>query len=788
MTIEGIATLENQSYHNTIKVRFERIAPSVLLDSTYTVADGRFSVGIEAGIYNISYSKEGYFTSFMYDISLYSNTALNDIILSEKTTLLNVPLNFSSIQSAINSASDGDTILVAPGTYFENLNFNGKNITVASHFLTTNDTTYISQTVIDGDEKGSVVDFLNNEDSRATLTGFSIINGDSDATTYPERIGSGILCMNSSPTFRNLVIRNNNEGGIYCINSSLHIEYVDILNNNANSYGGGITCEENSNITFLNGNIKNNISGGGITNDCGAIYLSSSTLQLKNVIIDNNTGTAINAHGSSNVLVESCILSKNSAYFAGIWCGDGTDLSLENVILSNNSGHVLYLTGGNNTTLINVNISDNIVFKNILGDVSGGGINIRNADNVTIKNCIISNNKGNYGLNNIYTSGQLEIINSNFWNNEGGNLLNTGDFVGKNVTINANGDSCDAYYNIQLNPRFIDAKKGNYHLLDNSPCIGAGTPENAPEYDIEGNKRGTTPDMGTYENVLDAPVPSYPPSITTTSLPDATEGINYSEKISVVNMDDGESLEFELLEFPEWISINESGVLSGLPEYDDDGLDVPISIRVTDATGFSDTLTTTFDVIDVEHPPVIVSIELPDATQFQKYEFPLEVQDADFTDNFRYSILDGPAWLAVNVSGQLLGTPEESDMANNIPVSIRVEDATGLADTLNTTINVLEGIIVSADEEIPSEFSIKGIYPNPFNPHTTIEYTIPNDGHIKLTVYNSFGQKVTTLKDEYQQTGNYSVTWNASEFSSGMYFCILEANGYIQTHKMMLMK
>ena len=72
---------------------------------------------------------------------------------------LNVPADYSTIQSAIDAAVNGDTILVQPGTYVENINFNGKNIIVASLFLTTADTSYIYQTIIDGNQTGRVVIF-----------------------------------------------------------------------------------------------------------------------------------------------------------------------------------------------------------------------------------------------------------------------------------------------------------------------------------------------------------------------------------------------------------------------------------------------------------------------------------------------------------------------------------------------------------------------------------------------------------------------------------------------------
>ena len=93
------------------------------------------------------------------------------------STIINVPADQPTIQEGIDAAVNADTVLVQPGTYVENINYNGKNITVASLFLTIQDTTYISQTVIDGDSIDSVVTFESGEDPSTLLTGFTITNG-----------------------------------------------------------------------------------------------------------------------------------------------------------------------------------------------------------------------------------------------------------------------------------------------------------------------------------------------------------------------------------------------------------------------------------------------------------------------------------------------------------------------------------------------------------------------------------------------------------------------------------
>ena len=97
------------------------------------------------------------------------------IIISSSlySTIINV-LEGQSIQAGIDAAANTDTVLVQPGTYFENINFSGKLITVASLYLTTADSIYISSTILDGSYTASVVVFESGEDSTAVLNGFSI--------------------------------------------------------------------------------------------------------------------------------------------------------------------------------------------------------------------------------------------------------------------------------------------------------------------------------------------------------------------------------------------------------------------------------------------------------------------------------------------------------------------------------------------------------------------------------------------------------------------------------------
>ena len=79
-------------------------------------------------------------------------------------------------------------------------------------------------------------------------------------------------------------------------------------------------------------------------------------------------------------------------------------------------------------------------------------------------------------------------------------------------------------------------------------------------------------------------------------------------------------------------------------------------------------------------------------------------------------------------------------------------------------------------------------YPNPFNPETTIHFTAPKAGHVRLAIYNLLGQEVAVLLNEHQAAGRYSVQFNASGLAGGVYIYRLSTNGFEQSKKMMLLK
>ncbi len=89
---------------------------------------------------------------------------------------------------------------------------------------------------------------------------------------------------------------------------------------------------------------------------------------------------------------------------------------------------------------------------------------------------------------------------------------------------------------------------------------------------------------------------------------------------------------------------------------------------------------------------------------------------------------------------------------------------------------------------LPTEYSLSQNYPNPFNPTTTIEYSIPENGNVKLVVYNSLGEEVTTLVNAYKEAGSYKVNFGAVRLSSGIYYYRLISGTYLSVKKMIVLK
>ena len=238
--------------------------------------------------------------------------------------IINVPSQYATIQSAVIASSNGDTVLVAPGTYRENIIFRGKTIVLTSRFYLDSDPSYIARTIIDGSapahpDSGSCVRITNGEDSTTTLQGFTLTGGygtlwrdEHSSGRYWE--GGGVLIALSSPTIKHNIIRNNNvnrPGGASTGGGGIRLgdgrPYIlnNIIINNAGMYGGGVVSNyasptiRNNIIAF---NVVAPVVAGTPTYGGGGIWVNGS---LAGAVvpnrIENNTivGNAVTGSGGS---------------------------------------------------------------------------------------------------------------------------------------------------------------------------------------------------------------------------------------------------------------------------------------------------------------------------------------------------------------------------------------------------------------------------------------------------------------------------------------------------------
>ena len=105
---------------------------------------------------------------------------------------------------------------------------------------------------------------------------------------------------------------------------------------------------------------------------------------------------------------------------------------------------------------------------------------------------------------------------------------------------------------------------------------------------------------------------------------------------------------------------------------------------------------------------------------------------------------------------------------------------------------IVDMIVANSQERVnvgaPTAFSLSKAYPNPFNPTTSMTLAVPQAGNVSVQVYNIMGQVVATLASGHMDASTYTLTWDASNASSGMYFVKAEAAGSVTTQKLVLMK
>jgi parallel beta-helix repeat protein len=402
---------------------------------------------------------------------------------------IHVPSDQATIQAAINVAYTGDTVLVAPGTYHENISFNGKAITVTS-------SGGAAQTIIDGGSTGPVVTFNTNEASSSTFNGFTLQHGISTANSL--YMGAGVYVYFASPTIQNNIIQNNNGcngGGIGVYYGSPIIRGNTIRSNTMNACSGGtgaISVGGPGSTRIIGNIIQNNTASMG---SCGGISLDGgSSTTIQNNIISGNAVSGLSPASVGGGICMWNILPSMSPANA---------LIIQNLIYGNTAGQ-----GGGIYAFVPSGARPLFLNNTIVGSSNspqGSAVYITGYDDQAqfINNLMI----GASGTNAVYCDSSYDQTSPSSTNNDAYSTNGTG------LQGTCSGESSHNG-NISVDPLFVNAATSDFHLQPTSPPIDAGTnaAPNLPQTDFAGNPRildgnndcVSTVDMGAYELVLTA--------------------------------------------------------------------------------------------------------------------------------------------------------------------------------------------------------------------------------------------------------------------------------------------
>jgi hypothetical protein len=110
-------------------------------------------------------------------------------------------------------------------------------------------------------------------------------------------------------------------------------------------------------------------------------------------------------------------------------------------------------------------------------------------------------------------------------------------------------------------------------------------------------------------------------------------------------------------------------------------------------------------------------------------------------------------------------------------------------DNINVTaFQTVPTSVGNSNALIPDKYELNQNYPNPFNPATKINFALPKDGFVKITIFDLLGREIRTLVNESKTAGYYSVDFSGENLSSGFYFYKMETGSFVETKKMMLIK
>ncbi|MCH7938217.1 MAG: right-handed parallel beta-helix repeat-containing protein, partial [Candidatus Marinimicrobia bacterium] len=451
--VSGYAYLEGENNHAGITVAFNAVSLTAVTDSTNTDSMGTYTIGLFPGVYAVDFSKPG------FQVLVYSpEIVISGTMYFDPVTLSSHPLK--TISGSVKGfwASDttysvigdilvpaGDTLIIEAGTtvLFDGLYYfdvNGLLIARGS----AEDSIYFTPAgpvKSPGDWYG--IRFNDPADDNSILS-YCVIEYGSEANDG-NNTGALVTCIQASPTIEYCRLWQSLVNGIRGIECSSIISNNDIYENQAH----GLYYLLSSAPKIINNNLYSNGYKGIF------VTLNSESLIEQNHIYNNGDGIAI-GYGSGGVVDRNSIHGND----VGIWLIGSIPTLKNNDIYQNSAGIAL--------SDASPRIENNDVYNNGYVGISIGS----NSEPTITMNIIMGNAKGISSGSRPY-----EVSYNVIWNNQVDLALNTPVGVGTVITVNSNGDSIDAYFNLFQDPLLVSTEPENSSFLlltAASPCIDAG--------------------------------------------------------------------------------------------------------------------------------------------------------------------------------------------------------------------------------------------------------------------------------------------------------------------------
>lgn len=416
---------------------------------------------------------------------------------------LNVPVNYTTIQTAVDAAVAGDTIMLADGIYTGAGNF---NVEVGCDDLTVQSVSgNPNNCIIDCQQYGRAFDII--WCGSISLNGLTIKNADSGA----ESAGT-IRCNSTNLTVSNCIFENNHagyNGGVVYSYGNDSTDFTNCTFTSNSAYDGGAVYTSSDSTTFTNCTFTSNEasnSGGAFYSDFdyGAKYFTNCTFSSN----EANFGGAVYIWtGGPPCILTNCLFTSNIAYSCGgaVISAYSTLDSCKFISNSAPKGGALYIQNTSSNVVNSTFISNSASYGGAVNCSASGG-----DQQVLFTNCTLTLNQSDIQGGAFWTytpsipENPIRLKNCILWGDsspEGTEIYEKTKppFI---TWSNVEGGHTGAG-NIDSDPIFVDATNGNVHLPYGSPCVDTGTSDGAPDCDLDENPRpvGTGVDMGAYEAI-----------------------------------------------------------------------------------------------------------------------------------------------------------------------------------------------------------------------------------------------------------------------------------------------